>query len=37
MKKKVIITLASLAAVGAAVAGYLRYTNCRAFYHGCFR
>ena len=37
MKKKVIITLASLAAVGAAVAGYLRYANSGAFCHGCFR
>ena len=37
MKKKVIITLASMAAVGTAVASYLRYANSRAFYHGCFR
>ena len=31
MKKKVIITLASLAAVGAAVAGYLRFSGSRSF------
>lgn len=31
MKKKVIITLASLATVGAAVAGYLHYSSSRAF------
>ena len=37
MKKKLIITLASLAAVGAAVAGYLHYTTSRAFCHSCFR
>ena len=37
MKKKVIITLASLAAVGAAVAGYLHYTSSRAFTYCYFR
>ena len=37
MKKKVIITLAFMAAVGAAVAGYLYYTNSRVFCHSCFR
>ena len=37
MKKKVIITLASLTAVGAAVAGYLHFTNSRAFGHSYFR
>ena len=37
MKKKVIITLASLAAVGAAVVGYLHFNNSRAFGHSYFR
>lgn len=36
MKKKVIITLASLAAVGAAVAGYLHFSGRRAFGHSYF-
>lgn len=37
MKKKVIVTLASLAAIGAAVVGYLHYINSRAFGYGYFR
>ena len=37
MKKKIIIALASLAAVGAAVAGYLHFTNSGAFGHSYFR
>lgn len=36
MKKKVIITVASLAAAGAVVAGYLFFSNSRAFGHGYF-
>lgn len=36
MKKKVIITLASLAAVGAAVAGYLHFSESRSFGHSYF-
>ena len=36
MKKKVIITLASLAAVGAAVAGYLHFSGNQAFGHSYF-
>ena len=34
MKKKIIIALASLAAVGAAVAGYLHFSGNRSFGHG---
>lgn len=34
--KKVIITLASLAAAGAAVAGYLHFSGNRAFGHSYF-
>lgn len=36
MKKKIIIAVASLAAVGAAVAGYLHFSNSRAFGHSYF-
>ena len=36
MKKKIIITLASLAAVGAAVAGYLHFSGIRSFGHSYF-
>ena len=36
MKKKIIITLASLAAVGAAVAGYLHFSGSHYFGHSYF-
>lgn len=36
MKKKVIITLASLVAAGAAVAGYLHFSRNGAFGHSYF-
>ena len=36
MKKKIIITLASLAAVVAAVAGYLHFSGSRSFGHSYF-
>lgn len=37
MKKKMIITLASLAAVSVAVAAYFRVTNFGAFAPGYYR
>ena len=33
MKKKIVIALASLAAVGAAIAGYLHFSGNRSFGH----
>lgn len=36
MKKKVIITLASLVAVGATVAGYLHFSGRHSFGHSYF-
>lgn len=36
MKKKIIIVLASIAAVGAAVAGYLHFSGSRSFGHSYF-
>lgn len=37
MKKKIVITLASLAAMGAAVAGYLHFSGKKPFDHSYFR
>lgn len=37
MKKKIMITLASVAAVGAAVAGYLHFSRRKSFGHSYFR
>ena len=37
MKKKIMITLASVAAVGAAVAGYLHLARRKPFGHSYFR
>lgn len=37
MKKKIVITLASLAAMGAAVAGYLHFSGKTPFSHSYFR
>ena len=37
MKKKIMITLASVAAVGAAVAGYLHFSGSTPFGHSYFR
>lgn len=37
MKKKIIITLASLTAVGAAFASYLYFSGNRSFGHSYFR
>lgn len=36
MKKKIIIALASLATVGAAIAGYLHFSGNRSFGHSYF-
>ena len=36
MKKKIMITVASLAALGAAVAGYLHFSGRTTFGHGYF-
>ena len=35
MKKKIMITVASLAALGAAVAGYLHFSGRTPFGHSC--
>ena len=37
MKKKIVITLASVAAVGAAVASYLHFSGKTPFGHSYFR
>ena len=37
MKKKIMITLASVAAVGAAVAGYLHFSGRKPFGYSYFR
>lgn len=37
MKKKIMITVASLAALGAAVAGYLHFSGRMPFGHSYFR
>ena len=37
MKKKIMITVASLAALGAAVAGYLHFSGRTPFGHSYFR
>lgn len=37
MKKKIVVTLASVAAVGAAVAGYLHFSGRTPFGHSYFR
>ena len=37
MKKKIVITLASLAAMGAAVVGYLHFAGKTPFDHSYFR
>ena len=37
MKKKIVITLASLAEMGAAVAGYLHFSGKTPFDHSYFR
>ena len=37
MKKKIVITLASLAAMGAAVASYLHFSGKTPFGHSYFR
>ena len=37
MEKKIMITVASLAALGAAVAGYLHFSGRTPFGHGYFQ
>ena len=37
MKKKIVITVASLAALGASVAGYLHFSGRTPFGHSYFR
>ena len=37
MKNKIVITVASLAALGAAVAGYLHFSGRTPFGHSYFR
>lgn len=37
MKKKIVVALASLAAVGTAIAGYLRFSGRRSFGRSYFR
>lgn len=36
MKKKIVLALVSLAAVGAAIAGYLHFSGNRSFGHSYF-